>query len=123
MKDYASYSFWLGTSGDDLRPRGRLEGSEEADVAILGAGFSGLWTAYYLLRAEPSLRVTILERDIAGFGASGRNGGWCTANFPVTPNELCRRFGTRRTQDLVTAMRDTVDEVGGICQAEDCLLY
>jgi ribulose 1,5-bisphosphate synthetase/thiazole synthase len=77
MRDHASVSFWLESSGDDLKPRPALDGSIEADVAILGAGLTGLWTASYLLRADPSLRVVLLEGEIAGFGASGRNGAWC----------------------------------------------
>ncbi len=68
---YGATSFWLETCGDDLTPRPSLDGSADADVAILGAGFTGLWTAYELLRREPSLKVTVLEREIAGFGASG----------------------------------------------------
>jgi hypothetical protein len=90
-KDYGSYSFWLETAGEDLAPRPSLQGPAEADVAILGAGFTGLWTAYYLLKQEPSLRVVVLEAEIAGFGASGRNGAWCNAAFPVSPGELARR--------------------------------
>ena len=84
-KDYRSYSFWLETCGDDLTPRPALDGSTEVDVAILGAGFTGLWTAYHLLKRDPSLNVLIVEREMAGFGASGRNGGWCVADFPVSP--------------------------------------
>ena len=61
-----------------------LPGDRDADVAIVGAGFTGLWTAYYLAKADPSLRVVVLEREVAGFGASGRNGGWCSALFPAS---------------------------------------
>ena len=68
---YGATSFWLETSDDDLTPRPALDGSADADVAILGAGYTGLWTAYELLRRDPGLKVTILEREIAGFGASG----------------------------------------------------
>ena len=57
--------------GDDLTPRPPLDGSIEADVAILGAGLTGLWTAFYLHRRDPSLRIVIVEREIAGFGARG----------------------------------------------------
>ncbi len=74
MKNYKSYSYWLETAGDDLTPRPPLDGSIDVDVAIMGAGYSGLWTAYYLLKQQPSLKVAILEKEIAGFGASGRNG-------------------------------------------------
>jgi hypothetical protein len=73
MPDAQRTHRWLESYGDDLTPRPALDGSATADVAILGAGYMGFWTAYYLLRTDPSLRVVILERDIAGFGASGRN--------------------------------------------------
>jgi hypothetical protein len=62
MKDYSKFSFWMETSGDDLTPRPAVVNSCEADVAIPGGGYSGLWTAYYLLRSNPGLRVTILRK-------------------------------------------------------------
>ena len=73
MTVYANYSYWLETAGEDLTPRPALKRSGEVDVAILGAGYSGLWTAYYLLCQNPGLRVAVVEKEIAGFGASGRN--------------------------------------------------
>jgi glycine/D-amino acid oxidase-like deaminating enzyme len=118
MKNYSSYSFWLETAGEALTPRAPLTRSGEVDVAILGAGYSGLWTAYYLLRGNPSLRVAIVEKEIAGFGASGRNGGWCSSKFPVTPGELARRFGREAGRSLMLAMRDAVDEVARTCEEE-----
>ena len=118
-KDYHSYSFWLETAGEDLKPRPSLPGSIEADVAILGAGFTGLWTAYYLLRQEPSLRVVVLEAEIAGFGASGRNGAWCSSGFPVSPEELQRRFGSEAARELLMEMRGAVEEVGRVSETEE----
>ena len=117
-KDYRSYSFWLETAEEDLTPRPSLDGSAEADVAILGAGFTGLWTAYYLLRKEPSLRVVVLEAETSGFGASGRNGAWCNSAFPVSPGELARRFGREATRELLIEMRGAVEEVGRVAKAE-----
>ncbi|MGI8825008.1 MAG: NAD(P)/FAD-dependent oxidoreductase [Chloroflexota bacterium] len=119
MKDYAGTSFWLETCGDDLTPRPSLDGSVDVDVAILGAGYSGLWTAYYLLRREPSMRIAIVESEIAGFGASGRNGAWCTSSFPVSAQVLAERFGRERTRCVEFAMRDTVNEVARVCEAEN----
>jgi glycine/D-amino acid oxidase-like deaminating enzyme len=91
-----------------------LPGPAEADVAIVGAGYTGLWSAYYLKRAEPSLRVIVLEREHAGFGASGRNGGWVSGFFAGPP----RRFEARGTSTgysaLQRAMFETVDEVGRV---------
>jgi glycine/D-amino acid oxidase-like deaminating enzyme len=118
MIDYAKYSFWMETSGDDLSPRPALQRSSDVDVAILGGGYSGLWTAYYILRANPALRVALLEKEIVGFGASGRNGGWCSSRFPVTPGMLQERYGRKAARDLLLAMYSAVDEVGRVCQDE-----
>jgi glycine/D-amino acid oxidase-like deaminating enzyme len=109
----------LETAGEDLAPRPSLSGPTEADVAVLGAGFTGLWTAYYLLRREPSLRVVVLESEIAGFGASGRNGAWCNSGFSVSPGELVRRFGKEAAKDLLLEMRGAVDEIGRVAAAEE----
>jgi glycine/D-amino acid oxidase-like deaminating enzyme len=117
-KDYRRYSFWLETAGENVIPRPALGGAQRADVAILGAGFTGLWTAYYLLKNEPSLRVAVLEGEVAGFGASGRNGAWCGSGFPVTPKELVRRFGREAARALITEMHNTVHEVGRVAGSE-----
>ena len=100
------------------RPHARdrpLDGSADADVAILGAGYTGLWTAYELLRRDPSLKVTVLEREIAGFGASGRNGGWCAAGLQVSPANLERRFGRAGMTAIEDAVDSGVDEIGRVC--------
>jgi glycine/D-amino acid oxidase-like deaminating enzyme len=119
---YRELSFWHDTVGDDLTPRPSLPGSLSADVSIIGGGLTGLWTAYYLLRAEPSLKIVVLEREIAGFGASGRNGGWCSALFPASAAALERRHGHERALAMRRAMVDTVAEVGRVAAAEgiDC---
>ena len=118
MTDYTRYSYWLETCDDDLTPRAPLDGPIDVDVAILGAGFTGLWTAYYLLQREPSLRIAIIEQRIAGFGASGRNGGWCSAGFPVSLARLAELYGNEVARRLQLAMFDTVDEVGRVLEAE-----
>ncbi|WP_307859176.1 NAD(P)/FAD-dependent oxidoreductase [Herbiconiux sp. SYSU D00978] len=105
-------SFWHETVPDDLTPRPPLAGDTDADVAIVGAGLTGLWTAHYLLERDPSLRVLLLEREIAGFGASGRNGGWCSALFPRSTGSLARTHGPAQAVRMRRAMIDTVDEVG-----------
>jgi glycine/D-amino acid oxidase-like deaminating enzyme len=118
MKDYRSYSFWLETCGDDLTPRPPLDGSVDVDVAILGAGFTGLWTAYHLLQRQASLKIALVEAEIAGFGASGRNGGWCFAGFPVSPSTLAARYGTDAARAVSLAMYESVDDVGAVCARE-----
>lgn len=99
-------SLWLDTAGPAPIGRAPLPGDLDVDVAIVGAGYTGLWTAYYLLEADPGLRVAVLEAERVGFGASGRNGGWCSALFP-TP-----------LPGLHEAMVATVDEVGRVCADE-----
>jgi len=118
MRDHSGVSYWLETCADDLAPRPSLDGSRTADVAILGAGYTGLWTAYYLLRAEPSLRVVLLEREIAGFGASGRNGGWCAPGLNISLGRLERMHGFEAAQRTYAAVDEAVDEVGRVAEAE-----
>lgn len=117
MTPYSDVSYWLETAGS-LAPRASLEESTRADVAILGAGFTGLWTAYELLRRDPKLRVVIVEREIAGFGASGRNGGWCSAALNAGIGLLRERFGADGARAVQEAMYATVDEVGQTCERE-----
>ena len=102
--------FWWHSLGGPPSPREPLPGSTEADVAIVGAGFTGLWTAYYLKRADPSLRIVVLEAEIAGFGASGRNGGWVSGFFSGPP-KLYERARPGGFAALQRAMFETVDEV------------
>jgi glycine/D-amino acid oxidase-like deaminating enzyme len=117
-KDYRQTSFWLASTADDLTARKPLEGHLSVDVAILGGGYSGLWTAYYLLRDNPGMEVAVLEKDICGFGASGRNGGWCSVKFPVDADALERRVGTERARRTILAMHDSADEVGRVAAME-----
>ncbi len=93
-------SFWHDTAGDDFDPRPALDGDRDVDVAIVGGGLTGLWTARSLAEADPSLRILVVESEVCGFGASGRNGGWCSALLPMA------------APDMAAAMRATVDEVG-----------
>lgn len=118
MKDYRSYSFWLEDSGDDLTPRPPLDDDASFDVAIVGGGYTGLWTAYYLAGADPSLKIAVIEKDICGFGASGRNGGWCSALFAGSRRRTAKLHGRDAAVALQRAMFATVDEVGKVVQAE-----
>jgi glycine/D-amino acid oxidase-like deaminating enzyme len=103
-------SLWhddVGTS--PVRPA--LPGDADADVAIIGGGFTGLWTAWYLRRADPSLRIMVLEAETVGFGASGRNGGWCSAFLPMGLQAMSDLHGRDAAVRMQRAMFSTVTEV------------
>jgi glycine/D-amino acid oxidase-like deaminating enzyme len=118
---YRRLSLWWDDVGP-VTPRPALAGDLTVDVAIVGGGFTGLWTAHALLAADPQLRVAVLEREVAGFGASGRNGGWCSALFAASDGYVARRYGAPAAMAMRRAMQATVDEVGRVAAAEgiDC---
>jgi glycine/D-amino acid oxidase-like deaminating enzyme len=95
-----------------------LPGSRAADVCVVGAGYTGLWTAYYLKREQPDLRVVVLEKEFAGFGASGRNGGWVVGELAGSRERYAARRGRAAAIALQREMFATVDEVVGTAAAE-----
>lgn len=107
-------------SPETVRPA--LPGDRDADVVIVGAGYTGLWTAHYLLEADPTLRVVILDKASVGFGASGRNGGWCSAIFPISLGHVAKATSRTSAIRLQHAMNDTVSEVARVVRTEgiDC---
>ncbi|MEU6715378.1 FAD-binding oxidoreductase [Nonomuraea sp. NPDC046802] len=118
-KDFANggVSWWYRQIGlPDRRPA--LPGPRDYDVAIVGGGYTGLWTAYYLKKADPGLRIAILEKEFAGFGASGRNGGWLSAEFAGSRRRHAKARGRQAMIDLQHAMFRGVDEVIEVTRAE-----
>ncbi len=112
-------SYWWQARGGPPKQRPSLPASTDADVCIVGAGYTGLWTAYYLRRADPGLRIVMLEAAFAGFGASGRNGGWVTAGLPGSRSRYAMHpGGARGVRELERHLRETVDEVGRVCAQE-----
>jgi glycine/D-amino acid oxidase-like deaminating enzyme len=111
-------SFWFDALGGRPSPRPALAGDRTADVCIVGAGLTGLWTAYYLKKADPSLDITMVEREFAGFGASGRNGGWASGLIAGSRD----RFATLHGADAVRAqqrlMNEAVDELVAVAASE-----
>ncbi|CDO07477.1 glycine/D-amino acid oxidase [Mycolicibacterium cosmeticum] len=110
-------SYWYRSIGLPER-RPALPGDQEADVCIVGAGLTGLWTAYYLKRQQPDLRITILEKEFAGYGASGRNGGWLSAELAGNRDAYAATHGREGVADLMRAMRTAVDDVIAVTEAE-----
>jgi glycine/D-amino acid oxidase-like deaminating enzyme len=115
---YRRLSLWWDGLPDPIGVRPSLTGDLDVDVAVVGGGFTGLWAAYYLAEADPTLRIAVVERDVVGFGASGRNGGWCSALFAVPEARLDEVGGPGAGAAVRRAMVDTVGEVGRVVADE-----
>ncbi len=92
------------------------------DVVIVGGGFSGLWTAHHLKEWEPTLRIAVLEKNLVGSGASGRNGGWVSALYPIEDHKMLKRSSPQSIHDLHSHLRKTIDDIGDFAGREniDC---
>ncbi len=110
-------SFWQAQLGSPTL-RAPLRSSTAVDVCVVGAGLTGLWTAYYLKRAAPSLTIAVLEREFAGFGASGRNGGWLSALVAGSLERYAERRGVSAALALQRTMIEAIDEVIGVTERE-----
>jgi len=110
MPGSTPHSLWAATFGGDP-PRYDDAIDTGFDVAIVGAGYTGLWTALSLIETQPDLRIIVLERTRVGFGASGRNGGWCSALLPIGLTRLAARHGRDAAVAWQLAMFSTVDVV------------
>src|SRR5207302_1117986 len=104
-------SFWMEQLGP-ASERPPLAERVETDVCIVGAGYTGLWAALELRRADPSLRVVIVEKETVGFGASGRNGGWVLGALVGSRAGWIARGGEAVAAALESSIRATVDEIG-----------
>lgn len=121
MSAWRNVSLWMDQLDEPLIPRAPLTGTVEADVAIIGAGYTGLWTAYYLKRQAPELRIVMVDAEISGFGASGRNGGWLMGNMLGEDRLLAGLSPTARHESL-QLLHGIPDEVGQVLEREgiDC---
>lgn len=116
MQDLATRSYWLGL--DEYTPDPPLNGDVEADVAIVGGGFTGLWTAYHLLKADPGLTVTVIESAAVGYGASGRNGGFGMTLVHRSLQDLVRHLGRERAMAIHRAAETAVHAIQEVCDQE-----
>jgi glycine/D-amino acid oxidase-like deaminating enzyme len=121
-RQYRQLSYWHDSLPGSLTPRAALENDIEVDIAIVGAGYTGLWTAYYLKQLQPALSIAIIESEIAGYGASGRNGGWCSAYLSGLEKALAQPALRDPAIRLQRLLFDTVKEVGRVSLEEsiDC---
>jgi len=105
-------SLWWSSLDDDVTARRELAGDIDVDVAIIGGGYTGLWTARELLRRDPHVRIAILEKSVCGYGASGRNGGWASALYPLGDDAVIARHGGGAFDHLRRLLQRAVDELG-----------
>jgi glycine/D-amino acid oxidase-like deaminating enzyme len=117
-----SLSLWFDGLPDPLVARPSLTGELDADVVIVGGGFTGLWTAYALLERAPDLCVVVVEQSVVGSGASGRNGGWASALFAASRDDLARTHGPDGVRAQHRAMVASIADIERVCTVEgiDC---
>jgi glycine/D-amino acid oxidase-like deaminating enzyme len=111
-------SLWWSTLENTVTARPALGRHLDVDVAIIGGGFTGLWTARELKRRDPDLRICVLEKSVCGFGASGRNGGWASALFPVSSDVLVRRYGMETFTHQRRLLEESVAGLGADAKAD-----
>lgn len=109
MADWQTRSFWL--EHRPYSPGDRLDGDLTADIAIVGGGFSGLWSAIMLKDADPSLDVVVVEQKVVGYGASGRNGGFAMTMLARNIHDLARKVGDDTARATHVAMRDSLRSI------------
>ncbi len=114
--DWRTRSPWL--EAGSYRPEPRLEGDTVADVLIVGGGFTGLWSALALKEADPAIRIVLCEAAVAGYGASGRNGGFALTMVARNIHDLVRKVGPGQARATRLAMRRSLDEMATFCAAE-----
>jgi len=109
-------AWWLreALADDPGEPCPRLDRDVEADVVVLGGGYTGMWTALFLSEEQPDMRVVVLERDICGGGASGRNGGFLTGWWDELP-ELVEMFGEGPAVAACRALGRCIGDIGEWC--------
>lgn len=110
-------SLWQGKQ--NINYRKPISKNDSFDVVIIGAGFSGLWSAFHLKQFQPNLKIAILEKEYVGFGASGRNGGWASAEYPTSSNRLIKENGLESYKNLRTAITKSIDEIGEIAKSNN----
>jgi len=116
MEDLATRSYWLGLDGYEPGPP--LRGDIEVDIAIVGGGFTGLWTAYHLLKEDPGLTIAVLEAAAVGYGASGRNGGFAMTLVHRSLQALVGSVGRQQALDIHHTSEEAVRTIQRVCAAE-----
>lgn len=111
-------SYWQESIPSSLVGRSSVDSNLDVDIAIVGAGYSGLWTAYYLKQLQPDARIAVIEANQVGFGASGRNGGWCSGFLPMTLSEIEHQHNRQQAIEMYKQSFATLDEIEQVITLE-----
>ncbi|GMG88670.1 FAD-dependent oxidoreductase [Biformimicrobium ophioploci] len=119
--DYQQLNYWFDSLAAPVKPRSALSTDRHCDIAIIGAGYTGLWCAYYLKKARPTLDICIVEKEVAGYGASGRNGGWLMGDLQNL-GVFLQGLNDDKREHAIGQVTDIVNEVERVCRQEqiDC---
>jgi glycine/D-amino acid oxidase-like deaminating enzyme len=112
-----AHGWWIAEAGAPA-PLPALAGDVDADVVVVGGGYTGLWTAWEIAAAEPNASVVVLEAERCGMGPSGRNGGFLSSLWLYLPL-LREQYGEARSRELCEASVESVQAVGAWCEAEE----
>jgi glycine/D-amino acid oxidase-like deaminating enzyme len=113
---HSAHGYWIDEAGPPA-PTPPLSGDLDVDVAIVGGGFTGMWTAWHLSGAEPDLRIALVESHRIGCGPSGRNGGFVDSMW-VTFEKMKQRYGLPGALRLARASEDSVRQIGEFCEEQ-----
>ena len=102
-----------------MAARKSVNATNSFDITIIGGGFSGLWSAYHLKQLQPSLKIAIFEQNYVGFGASGRNGGWASAEYPTSNARIIKEHGIQTYNNLRKSLIESIDEIGQIAKSNN----
>jgi glycine/D-amino acid oxidase-like deaminating enzyme len=114
--EHTPYGYWLEEAGA-VEPFSALDGDRDADVVVVGGGYTGMWAAWHMKQLEPEASVALLEADVCGRGPSGRNGGFCNVMWLSLPN-MRRRWGAEGALKVARASQDAVDGIGAFCEEQ-----
>ncbi len=118
MENFKDASLWFDSLDENIKTRRALQAELNVDVAIIGAGYTGLWTAYYLKKQQPNLSIAIVESQTAGFGASGRNGGWLMGGM-AGESKYLSLLPKEERQAGYDLLFNIIDEVADVLKTEN----